>query len=496
MTLDPVSVLTFDLDRGFRSMGGAHVNHGLFWPDAGTTLGPFCWDAWVTASVRGVLLKDGYGDAHALTWGAFSGLGGETGWLSGSVWNGTENVPFTGSESLHVGEWYHLAVAWDGTNVYTYVNGIPDSVTPFAGPRMSAPRVRGAGPLYVGMGWQGGIAFIRGWDRGVNPLGGGRQLQAFVPERFPGRYFNGVPCDFYCDYTRPGQVLFDSSPQGADAGLGRCAHHGRLGSLLEGGLADEETPFTNTLLTNLGVPYWVADDPSCPFGRALGTAGQIPGKRHPAPVPARCLAFDSFGRADGTMASYVNTALGQTEGGSIGPLTWQTGDRKPPVVMQNFGLLGGAAVCLSPTACVAWVPIGTPAQDVRVERSPAPANPGETGLAFRVEDAENYWSAYYAAAGTRDGPGDLHVVLTVGGASTLVKKFPVASRHFDAIRVVAVGSTITMFTGNSAGAWTRVGELTGQTAIQSARGAGLSNDRGEARFSALMRFKNWTVFSA
>jgi hypothetical protein len=269
-----------------------------------------------------------------------------------------------------------------------------------------------------------------------------------------------------------------------------------LASLLEGSFVDEEIPFSNSLLTDFGVPYWYSDR-TCPFGRPLGTAGQVPGPRSPAPVPAGCLAFDSFGRADQTMATYVNTGLGKTEAGTLGPQDWRIGARKPHVVLNDFGLLGGAAVCLSPIACVAWVLLRTPAQDVRVSRSRIPSNPGETGLAFRVADADNYWSAYYVATlGTQSGPGEVHMVLTVGGSPNLVKKFPVASGDFEAIRVVASGSTITTYTGDGAANWTRVGELTAQTALQSASGAGLSNNRGDEHFSALMRFRNWTAFPA
>jgi hypothetical protein len=223
---------------------------------------------------------------------------------------------------------------------------------------------------------------------------------------------------------------------------------------------------------------WVSD-PGCPYGQAVGSP--LPAEAVPAPaaVPVGALAFDSFGRANQTYAFQSAPTLGSTEGGSLGPLAWQTGT-------GVWGILQGAAVYLSSTASgVAWVNVGTADQDVRVTNRRGGFNTRSCGIAFRVQDALNFW---YAFAYGDPGNSIVHYGTVVAGVMTETSTFN-PGVTWDVLRVLASGTTITIYTD----ATQRV-QLTAQTTLQTAMGAGLTNGNQGIYVHSLHRNRNWTVF--
>lgn len=476
-----------------------HVNHGLFWARPAADMGDgFMWDAWVRSRDGGYVISDGYGGAHALLWG----FGGVAAGVTGNVWNGTAITSFGGSYQPSDDEWQHIAVHWNGSSIYTYVNGIADGRTAFAGPRMSAGT--GAdGVLYVGGSdhsvWSGDIAFLRGWDR-IDPRPD-HPAFPFIPERHPMRWANAagddVPCEFYCDYTScaGGMTLLDTSPAGVDSGLGyRQFHHGVIYNPTP--LGAEEFAFTPVQRSGPVLPEWVAD-PTCPLGRAAGDTTAPGGATYTPPAtPSGCLAFDSFSRANQTLAFQAAPTLGSTEAGSLGPLAWQVGILGGYETSGAFGILGGMAAPTNIGYMAAWVPLGTAAQDVRVKRLKSSAFLGATGIALRVADAANYHAVWYEP--TNSSAGTIVVTKVTGtvGSPTLTNVATLSSvtDDFTHLRAKFVGTTITVYKGDGT-TWTQVGSpITGQSTGSTNQDAGITNNSGSANWTSLIRWDDFAAF--
>lgn len=466
-----------------------HVNHGKFWPQDSSkpSLGSgFWWDAWVKplSTVTGYLVSAGYGGEHELLWG-FTGQA-----QTGNVYNGTATVSFGGSYLVAAGEWVYVAVVWDGTRICTFVNGVCDSGIALLGARTATPGNGGAAILFVGgsdhLNLPCDLAMVRGWDAALPTTPARAVFAGFRPDRFMALWdSNNLPCDFACDYTVP-HLPQDVSPGGYPSLFGstvKYRHPGRIYEANAGSYFGPPDAFSPTF-----VPAWVADS-TCPFKQPLGSV--LPAETIPTPgaVPGAALAFDSFGRRNQTWAFQAAPSLGSTEGGSLGPLAWQNG---APVAWTAdriaWGILGGAAVLLGDAPAVAWVAVGTANQDVRVSRSTALTGFGRVGLAFRVQDASNYWWAYNAGSSTGTGAGTIFIGRWVAGANTDVTSFA-GSGAWTTLRVVASGTTITFYTDA-----TQIGQLTGQTVLQSATGAGLGTYKSTSTES-LDRYRNFTVLA-
>jgi hypothetical protein len=473
-----------------------HVNHGLFWPRGGTAaLGTgFFWDAWMKpiASLGGYLVSAGYGGSHELLWGFAPKA-------TGNLWNGAASTSFAGTYTVADGEWIHAAILWDGANVYTFINGVCDGMTAWAGPRMPVGANNGLGNLYV-MGSDhsnafGALAALRGWDGALPVYGAATRTNAFIPERvFNGFDQNGLACDFLSDYTTPGGgPIPDRSPWGYPSNPGssqRYWHHG------------ERHAANNLTATGPGVgggtfvfgtvmPTY-APDATCPYGQAHGSP--LPAEAIPAPatVPSGAKIFDSFGRRNQTFAFQAAPTLGSTEGGSLGPLPWTTFSGAGTL---GWGILQGSGVQLRTSPAGMYVPNNSADMDVRVSRdSPTlVGSGGATGLAFRVQDSANYW-----ALARQNGLAFTSLTLysVVAGAVTQVGAYTPAFANWTILRAVTSGTTITVYTDNGSGGWNTMATLTGQTALQSATGAGLATDAwaSNAYTSSLARYRNFTVF--
>lgn len=439
-----------------RFNGLNHVTHPNFWSNApvGSSLGTeFFWEAWVKprASALGYLISDGAGGEHALLLG-FDGVSGGCR-LTGNFWTGSTSQTFVGSYIVAVGEWVHVAVMWTSVNVYLFVNGIIDSGVSAPGPRVLSST---SGDLFVGgsdhLNLTGDVAFIRGFDtQRILPL---FPDAGWRPSRFP-----TAGGDFVCDYTgSPRVILQDQSLVGFSLDSVQRWHHGAIGSpflprSLEGS--------NNVELS----PVWVRDD-ACPFGQSIG-AGTLPAENIPAPgsVPSGAKVFDSFGRRNQTWAFQDPTTLGQTEGGSLGPLTWSDG--------SAWGILGGQVRHIG-NAGIVFIPVGTADMDVRITGGP------RVGLCFRVVDANNYW--YFYALNTSVGRLG-HVVV---GVNDVVSVYP--SVTFTTLRIVASGTTINVYADG-----TLIDTVTDAT-LQTAQGAGMATSPFGGEQSTENRYSNFTVF--
>ena len=425
-----------------------------------------------------------------------------------------------------MGEWVHAAVGWTGSIVYTYINGVPDSQTLFAGPRKS-PGGQSDGVLFVGGSDHLNIAcslgFIRGWDT-YNILHGlSHDTNCFVPDRFPwtlGGDTGGIHyADFLCDYTQVTKIYEDLSPFGYDSGNGLQRHHGIPGNTSGNYGANEEVPYISTQpgdTNNFAVwnavtgvlPYHVFDS-ACPVGVPLGmSAAPIEKTYTPNSVPFGAKIYDSFQRANQTFAFQTHPTLGSTEGGSLGLITWNA--IGPPGTSPNscyWGLLGGKVVALGIGVAVAWVNNNSADMDVRITRFVSESGSqgtdgytrsnGSVGLAFRVQDASNYWYWVFQAGATSPSGGNLTLAKVVAGTVTGVYSgLAVNLIGSLTLRVVTSGNTITAYYGTDGvpGTWTQATQNT-DSALNSATGAGLSTRIGASTYlDGFARFLNFTVF--
>lgn len=453
-----------------------HINHGDFWP-TGVNLGSFFWDAWVApgANTANYLISDGNGGGHGLLWG-FQAVGDEQG-MTGNVWPGEVPVTTFGTDdTIAVGEWAHVAVGWDGTTIYCFIDGILCGTTPYSSVRQAQ-----YGQLYVGgsdhQNFIGDIAQLRGWEGAMPFVPGRGPYYGFTPERYFSAVSDsgasGVPASFVANYMVPGQVVV---PDLSDGYNGR-RHPGPLNSgpnragiiaISDGGL--DSVPQVP------GRPQWVASS-TAPFDAeaARWSTGTIPAI--PA-LPAGAKVFDSFNRAKQSLV-LLDPTLGSTDArASLGAKVWQTSDQSAsvaPYAESQWGIINGRAVSLMGGAArhAAWVASDSPDADVRVKRrSSAAYNTHHTGLSLRVQDGANLFAVY--STGPKTG-ATIWVDRNVAGSITNIGSWSAPATSWTTLRATFVGTTLTVYVDDGGAGWTQVGQLTGQTAFQAATGFGLAN---------------------
>lgn len=256
-------------------------------------------------------------------------------------------------------------------------------------------------------------------------------------------------------------------------------HPGMLEDLLQttGASTNQVGPW------NLGRWYdpkssWLIDA-TCPYSQPVGSAAPAENIPSPGGVPGGALAFDSFGRRNQTWAFQAVPTLGSTEGGSLGVLAWQVS------AAGTWGILQGAAVYLGTAAnAVAWVPVGTGDQDIKVTNRRGANQIGACGIAFRVQDASNFWFAYTYADPTNNV---VYYGYMLAGVMTVVGSFNPGTT-WNTLRVLCHTTTITIYTDVTQGV-----QLTGQTTLQSAQGAGLAGAHQAFYVTSLARNRNFTV---
>ncbi len=386
-----------------------------FW-QPNVNLGKFFYELWVKpGAYTGVryLLSDGIGGAHAILFGlAGSPGGGFT--PEGNFFDGGVSVPFGGDDGPSLGEWAHVAVGWDGSNIVSYYDGVPVGKNIFAGQRVTLGPLGGGGRLFIGgsnhQNFVGSIAQVRAYE-GANPHQGVQQsTSAFTPQTF----FEATGSSFLVSLLRP-----------VDTTIIDLSSNNRRGVFLtwEGGTANP-------------LPQFVVD----PVGPNTSPSAQV----NTLPIaPSNPIIFDSFSRRNSTYAFDGAGGLGLTERGSAGSRAWRFGNPgRPEAEPTNFGILNGRAVILSNGPGVAWVPTGSTASlDVRVNRHPGVWDSGlNTGMAFRVKDANNFCFAY--TSGESLISNQLNVGCYYNGTRSLLMA-PVSMPSFvwTGLRVVTDAST-------------------------------------------------------
>src|SRR5438876_2119778 len=376
----PISVLEFDGTP-------MTVDHGPFWPGH-IDLGPFFWEFWAMPDENSdtrYILSDGYGGAHALLFGFIRGSEPGRYNLFGNIWKGDSLVYFNSDTGPAPGEWGHFAVGWDGKNILTYFNGVPVGKVAFKGPRQTLGPGDGSGRLLIGgsdhQNVVGRIAQVRGYED-TNPRAVAPE-SAFTPETL-----FSVDGDFLSYYLRSSSTIADLS------------RAGRLGVSHPGTLRGVALGFPTSCPT-CPVPKFVVD-PKAPNFANPASPGQISAPVGSAPpVPEGARVFDSFSRQNSTYILGGIGGLGSTEGGALGPVAWQSSPtiqgRKP------FGILNARAVPLTNNFSIAWVqPASNSASLGQSDLQNATYGSGvDTSVAFRVQDADNFWFVYTHDSGTK-----------------------------------------------------------------------------------------------
>ena len=462
----------------------SHVDcGGGFWDLAdGTDVGTCFWDAIFkpTGTGNGYLVSDGYGGAHMLLWG----LGGTPGGITGNINTSAGASSFAGNYLVAQGEWCHHAVGigdFVGRQVWTYVNGIPDGVCNLAGTRQTGGPI---GNLYIGgsdhINLAMDCAYIRGFDFNTNPWAGAPNL-SFFPPRFT--TIADRP-HFLLPMNTPG-VLADLAPTGTIQTDGTYATHSGAARGLGAGGAIYDLGFPALSHQGSGVPFWVAD-PNSPYCRPLGVGTFNTGETILAPLtpPGGCKVYDSFGRRNQTYWTDITPSIGQTEAGSLGPLTWsQDGLYINPAADMpvSVGILQSQLVNLScQRQGVAWVEIGDADFDLRIQGPmPGPCQPGCAGGVFRLVDKDNWLGMFTGPASWNDysAGGQLSFLTCAAAAITTTATLTIGAGLNGWIRCVGSGTTLTFYGsawGDGAN-WTPWGSAqTGVTTYLSATKVGVT----------------------
>ncbi|HEX8891598.1 MAG TPA: carboxypeptidase regulatory-like domain-containing protein, partial [Pyrinomonadaceae bacterium] len=404
------------------------VDYGQFWP-GNVSLGHFFWEFWAmpgTDAYNRYLISDGYGGAHAILFG-FS-YGDDNHYrLFGNIFDGTKITYLLSDEGPSAGEWGHYAVGWDGKSIITYYDGVPVGKQPFVGPRISPGP--GWGTTFAGIGGSdhqnliGRIAQVRGYEEN-NPHENSPET-SFAPQTL-----FSLEGQLLSYFFRPSQQVADLS-SGYNAGL----HPGRLRGMTPNGWI-LECPDCQT-------PRFVLD-PTAPDFTNPTNPGQINAPfNSPPATPGNALVFDSFSRNNSTYILGSKGGLGATEGGSAGPLTWQT--NLDAAQAQPFGILAGHAVLLVNDTALAWVSTGAGGADLdlRVERTLGTYGSGSnTGLCFRVMDKNNFFFAYTSDdESDASGPKKLSLGYYQNGVRTILASgISMSSGSWKTLRVVTLAS--------------------------------------------------------
>lgn len=359
-------------------------------------------------------------------------------------------MTFSNGEQIPYGHWVHIAVAWDGTSIMTWINGVISSVEPCAIPYRLNP---GGNNMTLEIGgsdhsnYRGNIAQIRGYETVASAI----KTTDFAPELYfrPTQTFdNGattVTPQFLVNYMTPATIHADYS-----GGFEDNLHHGVPEALQ--GVAVEAGSFIGT---SLSLPTFIGGDIT--YGTYVPT---------PPAMPSDALIWDSFSRAN---ADYLNPQdktlgwfkLGNTEGGSLGIKTWTLPDGSADT--SGHGVLHGKAFIVYQALDVV-VDTETQDVDVRVDRGITTFY-GNTGLLVRYKDANDY----YQVIGE---DSRISVLKHEGGVITGVTYTP--SFGWKTLRVVVSGSTFTVYTGTATeGSFTQMGTFTCTNVIGATK-AGLS----------------------
>lgn len=441
---------------------GPHIDHGRFWPDS-KLLGNTWWEAWVMPLPNhgGYFVSDGYGGGHAILIG--TALNGT---ISGNMWAGPDGGGYSGAystmalDAFAVGEWFHVAVGYERTQLHAivvYINGILSGYVPRTQDRWSMPPGTGAGELYIGgsnhQNFGGRIAWIRAFDRDVFPRDPASFMSAFRPrrdplatERGPG-VINGefvadgeFNADFLASYRVPAATTI--VPDLATVGA-RLNPPPRMTAYHPG-----KPEFS--LPSGSGPTPKFVEDPTAPFGPGpQPPRTQIEVK--PRKTPYAALVYDSFARANQDFTSEAEPVLGQTEGGELGTLPWQTLPGQPFGIRNSYAIFLGSKN-LSPV----WVESGISDVDIQIQhRGTAGFSlTGGGAIVFRMSDPENLWMAIVSA------PLTVTLRKIVNGQATDVGVYPLPPTWYGMLDARAVGDTIEVIADLADGTVAQIASVT------------------------------------
>jgi hypothetical protein len=349
-----------------------HVNHGYFWNRGAAAPGLFLYEAWVSPKTGAeYVISDGFGGAHNLLWG-FNGFGGGKGTVSGNVAIAGAPVGFSSQDFIYEGDWHHIAVNWDGTNLRTYTDGVLSKVVPLSGVRQTLGNPS-EGVLFVAgsdhSNYHGYVRMLRAFEAS-NPIGAALYYR---PEINFKAAFNAVGGDtlvgasFLADYTRPSNIIADLS-----SGYNGSVHPGYLASELDGsntGTIDGGNPASGRV-NNL--PQFKADNPFVRPTIFRGVQNSI---------PVGAVGYDDFSRANVNLAWDDVLTLGTTRTGQV----WSS----PAAASLGWGIVDGHAYCNNGAGVqsIATFDLGKSDQDVTVRRKDASTFAGPVA---RYVDANNY----------------------------------------------------------------------------------------------------------
>lgn len=169
---------------------------------------------------------------------------------------------------------------------------------------------------------------------------------------------------------------------------------------------------------------------------------------------------------------------------------WQT--NQPAGSPQPFGILNSIAVLLANDAAIAWVQTGsaTGGVDVRVDRRQGRWGRGlDTGLSFRVVDADNFFFAYTTTTGGPSGSQLLKVGYYVNSQRTDLTTSAAMPSTWTTLRVVTTDVGDVKVYADSTLVYSATNPL-----MATATGAGLYNN--SSGLGLVNRWDNFTVFNA
>jgi hypothetical protein len=367
-----------------------HVDYGPFFDARRTDLGPMMWEFWAkpgTNALSRYMISDGYSGLHAVLFGFTSGTVAGRNYLYFNATGGSF-IEVVSDDGPAADEWGHYRVAYDGSQVVVYFNGVPVGRKAWAGPRTThAP---GGGRLFIGgsdhNNFHGLISQARGFE-GVNAADDTGNYNALMNSFTPATVFQKTlqgpsgalyRASFLTSFRKPADQPLD---------LSDYQNHGRRHAL----------PFTGGFLNGAGgrtgapLPAFVFDAAAPGVVGATAPAGT---PNAAAACPAGALICDTFSRANSLRLFDGTGGWGSTEGGTRGVLAWSVSNDAADASTKPLGILNGVGVVLSNSGALALVDAGQTDVSVKVDRLAQPAA-GESGkhtsVAFRGSADETDW---------------------------------------------------------------------------------------------------------
>lgn len=483
---------------------------GPFWPEA-VDLKSFFLEYYVRldggwGNGPCYFLSSGNGGAHAILAGVLkdntSGLYHHIGNIrrfNGSIYD-ANNISSDGAFGMSLGEWAHMAYAFDASTclTYCYLNGICTGVISFGTPGTHVRQIQPsdvARDIYIAGGsnhsmLSAGFAQMRlcdGHAAGGQLYIAGLPEAPFAPDRCMGTHVGGAggasAADLLLDFT-----------VGAGGSVPDQARNGRQGDGIR-----RAALVTNSIYQGYnGAPVWDYDvNMPCRQTAGVGPFGERP--RTPTSPPAGAIVYDSFERNNATYLNgttgATNPQLGSVEVGINGSKTWNygvfPGQNNGSTLL--FGILCGYAVPLG-TASHAWAAVetGTAAHQVSIDAFNGGAYTRKrTGVVARFVDANNFYYVIQAS----DSANTLYLGKVVNGVETTLNGGnPInanPSTTWTTLTLNCNGTTLTVKTDNNV-------VFTGtDTSLQTGTKAGLCKyDYPAPTVSSTYRAKNFTVKAA